>query len=411
MMATKKEIAAAAAKKKADAAKKKNEPAVGTELPTGSSGERLFFEQADPYSATGFVGPVAVVKEPTRTPQYDSTGKVIGYLVTTYNIDGSANPATFEAVEAVAPIVPKDTSAGTSAFAIIKTEFEKYGLGSLVDSIKGLIQDNLSPAEMTLALQNTDAYKTRFSANAERIKNGLSALTPAEYVGLEDQYQNVMRNYGLPATYWTKDATGKQAGFDALLSGDVSATELEDRVMTAQERVLNANPEVSKALKQFYGDTITDGDILAYALDPSKALTDIKRKVTAAEIGGAAMQAGLNQGTTPEMYKSYAARAAELAAAGVTQTEAQQNYGTIAQLAQRGSQLADIYGQGPYGQAQAESELFNIQGQTQAAAQRKKLTGLEKAAFSASSGAAQNALSRDRAMQSGTARSSGAGGF
>jgi hypothetical protein len=410
MMATKKEIAAAAAKKKADAAKKKNEPAVGTELPAGSSGERLFFEQADP-NATGFVGPVAVVKEPTRIPQYDSTGKVIGYLVTTYNADGSANPATFEAVEAVAPIVPKDISAGTSAFAIIKAEFEKYGLGSLVDSIKGLIQDNLSPAEMTLALQNTDAYKTRFSANAERIKNGLSALTPAEYVGLEDQYQNVMRNYGLPATYWTKDATGKQAGFDALLSGDVSATELEDRVMTAQERVLNANPEVSKALKQFYGDTITDGDILAYALDPSKALTDIKRKVTAAEIGGAAMQAGLNQGTTPEMYKSYAARAAELEAAGVTQQQAQQNYGTIAQLAQRGSQLASIYGQQPYGQTQAEAELFNIQGQTQAAEQRKKITGLEKAAFSASSGAAQNALNRDRAMGSGNYRSSGAGNF
>ena len=33
---------------------------------------------------------------------------------------------------------------------------------------------------------------------------------------------------------------------------------------------------------------ITDADILAYALDPKNALTDIKRKITAAEIGGAA---------------------------------------------------------------------------------------------------------------------------
>ena len=386
-MATKKEIAAAA-KKKADAAKKKTEPAVGTELPAGSSGERLFFEQTDP-TTTGFVGPVATVKEPTRIPQYDSTGKVIGYLVTTYNVDGSANPATFEA--AAAPIVPKDTSDGRSAFALIKAEFERYGLGSLVDSISSLIKDNLSAGEMTLALQNTDAYKKRFSANADRIKNGLTALSPAEYINLEDQYQNVMRQYGLPETYWTKDATGKQSGFDDLIAKDVSNIELEDRIMTAQDRVLKANPEVAQALKQFYPD-ITNGDILAYSLDPANAIKSIQRKVTAAEIGGAALAQGLTTGMS---------RAEELAGYGVDKTRAQQGFQTVAGIAPRGGQLASIYGQEPYGQLQAEQEVFDLGGAAEARKRREKLSALEKASFSASTGAAQSALGRERAMGQG----------
>ncbi len=132
------------------------------------------------------------------------------------------------------------------------------------------------------------------------------ALSPAEYIQLEDQYQSIMRNYGLPSTYYAKDAMGTQSGFNELLAGDVSATELEERLITAQDRVLKSNPEVLNALKTFYPG-ISNGDILAYTLDPKNALKDIQRKVTAAEIGGAAMQAGLKTGMT---------RAEELAQGG-----------------------------------------------------------------------------------------------
>jgi hypothetical protein len=282
-----------------------------------------------------------------------------------------------------------------SAYDILYNEFNKYGLGTLVEDIKYLIQSNVSPSQFSLELQNTDAYKKRFSANQNRIKAGLRALTPAEYVGLEDQYQNVMRNYGLPSTYWTKDATGKQAGFDKFLEGDVSAVELEDRIATAQQRVLNSNPEVLKALKQFYPD-INNADILAYSLDPSKALTDIKRKVTAAEIGGAALAQGLQaQGGTAESLAGY----------GITKAQAQQGYQEVANILPRGSQLADIYGEQPYTQQTAETEVFNTQGSAEAAARRRKLKELEQASFSGSSGV--GALGRDKAIYGGAQGQSG----
>lgn len=283
------------------------------------------------------------------------------------------------------------TAERLSAYNVLRMEFEQYGLGSLVTDIKNLLINDTPVSEFGLRLRGTDAYKDRFKANEARIAAGLSALSPAEYVALEDQYQNVMRNYGLPATYYTKDKTGKQAGFEKFIAGDVSATELEDRISTAQKRVINANPEVSSALKAFYPD-INNGDILAYALDPSQGLEGIKRKVTAAEIGGAAMAQNLS--TT-------AARAMELAGYGVTKEQAQQGYQTVAGVAPRGAQLAEIYGQSPYGQTEAEQEVFGLAGSEAASARRKKLTGLEKAAFSGTTGAAAGALGRERAMGQG----------
>ena len=285
-----------------------------------------------------------------------------------------------------------------SAYDLLFQQFNQYGLGSLVEPLKNLVQQNVSPSEFTIRLQETDAYKKRFAANAERIAKGLSALSPAEYIALEDQYQNVMRNYGLPASYYSKDSMGTQAGFQQLLANDVSATELEDRVATAQNRVINANPEVKQALRQFYPD-ITDGDILAYALDPQKALTDIKRKVTAAEIGGAALGAGLSASQLgSENIASY----------GITKQQAQAGYGQIADILPTGEKLSQIYKEQPYTQQQAESEIFKLADSAEAAKRRRKLTQQEQATFSGSSGLSSGALSRDRALNS---QSYGAGAY
>jgi hypothetical protein len=278
-----------------------------------------------------------------------------------------------------------------SAYNTLYDEFNKYGLGSLVSDIKNYLVDNtFDPSEFSIQLQNTAAYQKRFAANADRVKAGLSALRPAEYIAMEDQYQSLMRNYGLPDTYSAKGDLGIQEGFNKLIANDVSATELEDRIATAQQRVVNADPNVLKTLKEFYPD-ITNGDILAYTLDPKNAIDMIKRKVTAAEIGGTQYGAGLN---TSE------AAAMALTKAGVTQGQYAQAAPFISEAAQRGSQLSDIYNQGPYNQQTAEAEALNLSGGAQAAAKRKKLTSLETAAFSGSSGV--GALGRDKAIYGAT---------
>ena len=328
----------------------------------------------------------------------DSKGKP---LTIVYDAGGNpkGSPAAFVASNAANqsksnnnPFVPGSEAAKAwnerkSAYDLLYTQFNQYGLGALITPLQNLITEGVPASEFTIRLRDTDAYKKRFSANAQRLAKGLAAVSEAEYLGLEDQYQNIMRNYGLPAEYYTRGDMGTQEGFTKFIANDVSAAELEDRVMTAQNRVINANPEVLASLRSFYPD-ITNGDILAYTLDPTKGLTDIKRKVTAAEIGGGAMQAGLGITGT---------RAGELTAAGITKQQAQQGFGTIAGGLERGSQLASIYGENPYTQTTAEQEVFGLAGKTEAEKQRKKLTGLEKATFSGQTGLSSGALVRDRA--------------
>jgi hypothetical protein len=301
-----------------------------------------------------------------------------------------------EAKVAKDAIAAENLANRTSAYDLLKNEFAQYGMGDLVESVKSFIMAGVSPSEFTMRLRETQPYKTRFKANEDRVKAGLAAISEAEYIGLEDGYQNIMRNYGLPESYYSKGLYGTQEGFQKFIANDVSATELEDRIMTAQQRVVNANPEVLASLKAFYPG-INNGDILAYTLDPKNALTEIKRKVTAAEIGGAAVQSGLNLGQTPEERALYAARAAELGAAGITKQQAQQGFQTVAEVAPRGGQLAAMYGESPYTQQTAEQEVFGLAGSVDAAKQRKKLAGLERASFSGQSGAAQGALGRERA--------------
>lgn len=342
--------------------------------------------------ATGPTGPTGPGGAPTIVSTYTdpNTGDVIAvYSDGTTKILSKGTKAA-DAARAKAEADAAAKAGRQSAYDLLFQQFDAYGLGALVSPLKGLIESGISPAEFTIKLRETDAYKKRFAANAARINKGLRALSEAEYINLEDQYQDVMRRYGLPQEYYARGDMGRQEGFEKFIGGDVSPVELEDRVQTAQRRVLNAAPQVRDALTQFYGAEIGNGDILAYVLDPDKAIESIKRKVTAAEIGGGAMRAGLGVAR---------ARAEELGQYGVTGEQAITGFGTIASGLERGRQLSQIYQQPDYTQAVAETEVFNLPAAEQARRQRRRLGQLETAEFGGTTGMTGGALSRERAGQ------------
>ena len=372
--------------------------------PFGQAGSAAAAALGTPFGQAGSAKAPAAPKAPTAAPKQatpaasgTTTAQPAGSTAqapTAGGIDPSVqayiNALNARQAAAEAAAAASAQAERVSAFNILKEQFTQYGLGSLVEGIRNLLVDGTPPSEFAIRLRETPEYKNRFAANEARIKAGLAALSPAEYIAMEDQYQNIMRNYGLPASYYSKDSMGKQVGFEKFLANDVSAAELEDRIATAQQRVMNSNPEVLQALKQFYPD-ISNADILAYTLDPQNALTNIKRKVTAAEIGGAALAQGLQaQGGTAE----------SLAGLGITKAQAQQGYSEIAGMLPRASQLADIYGEQPYTQQTAEAEVFNTANAAEAAKKRKKLVALEQASFGGSSGV--GALGRDKAVYGAT---------
>jgi hypothetical protein len=261
-----------------------------------------------------------------------------------------------------------------SAFDVLRAEMDALGLGALVEPLRGLIQKDVGAAEFAIQLRQSEAYKARFAANEGRLKKGLRVLTPGEYLRVEDAYRQTLRTYGLKQ--FDNDQYVRQ-----FIENDISAAELSDRVSTAVQRVQNADPAISRTLRDYYG--IGQTDLVAYVLDPNQQLQKIQRQVAAAEIGTAARIQGLEAGVTVSE---------QLAAQGISQAQAQKGYATIADILPTSEKLSQIYGttlEG-YGQVEAEQEVFN----TLASAQRKRqrLIGREVAEFSGQSGVGRGSL-------------------
>ena len=276
-----------------------------------------------------------------------------------------------------APTVAVPTAADMArmdAIEAMKARFKQYGLESLVAKIKDLAVSGASETTITLQLQETPEYKTRFAANESRIKKNLQVLSPSEYLTMEDTSRQTLRAYGL--TQFDNDAYVKQ-----FIANDVSPTELSNRVVTAVQRVRNADPAVALQLREYYG--IGQGDLVAYVLDPEQQFQKIQRQVAASEIGVAAGRQGLKAGVGV---------AEQLTAQGVTQAEAQKGYATIADILPTAGKLSEIYGttMDAYGQSEAEQEVFNSLASAQRT--RQKLTAREVAAFSGSAGTGKASL-------------------
>jgi len=255
-----------------------------------------------------------------------------------------------------------------SVYSSLADRFNKYGLTGLANKIKELAMTGATESTITLQLMETQEYQQRFAANADRVKKGLAVLSPAEYVNVEDSYRQVLRAYGLKQ--FDNDAYVKQ-----FIANDMSPTELSNRVVTAVQRVQNADPAIINQLKQYYG--ISSPDMVAYVLDPEQQFQKIERQIAASEIGVAAGRQGLTAGVSV---------AEQLASQGVTEAEARKGYATIADILPTAEKLSGIYGStmDTYGQSEGEQEVFN----SLASAQRKRqrLSAAETATFGASTG-------------------------
>ena len=293
--------------------------------------------------------------------------------------------ATAAATVTITPVTTSATTVNTSspydinrvsAIRALQDRFAKYGLSSLANKILELAQDGATEATITLQLAETPEYQMRFRANDLRLKKGLTVLTPAEYLNLEDGYRQILRAYGL-----------KQFDSDDYVSqfiaNDVSPAELSNRVVTAVQRVQNADPAIAKTLRDFYG--IGTNDLVAYVLDPEQQFQKIERQVAAAEIGTAARIQGIEAGV---------GTAEALAAQGITQAEARRGYSTIADILPTAEKLSQIYGgvEESYGLAEAEQEVFNSLAEAQR--RRQRLTAREIASFGGSSGVGRTSLSQ-----------------
>ena len=277
-----------------------------------------------------------------------------------------------------------------SVYDFIKTQAETMGIGvGIADRIIDLVANQgYSSRAVDLAIADTPEYKARFAGIEKYKKNFASDIaagkkasqpTPAEYIAYEKQAQNVLNRFGLADL-------ANQETYSDLIGGDVSILEVTERITDVYDRVQNAD-DVLKTQLSTYFPTYGTSDFARALLTgktPQDMASQLKRRLTAAEISSEASRAGLT--TSVE-------RAEQLQAMGVSRTLARTGYSKISELQPTVSKLQSIYGGEQVTQAELEAEQF----QGLASQRRKKLEQTEQATFAGRSGTSQVSLSQGTA--------------
>src|SRR5690242_18300662 len=128
------------------------------------------------------------------------------------------------------------TAYSQDAFAYLSSIFASYGLSSLAPAIKNFLTQGYGTDTVALLLQETPEYKQRFAANDARIKAGLPALSPAEYLSVESAYRQVMSAAGVPKGFYDQPSD-----FQKWIADDVSPTEIKGRVDAATDFINSAD--------------------------------------------------------------------------------------------------------------------------------------------------------------------------
>lgn len=244
---------------------------------------------------------------------------------------------------------------GEDAKQIIQATLDRYGLGELAVDVwgmysRGSIDANTDIDTIGSALANTDMYKRRFPANAQRRAQGLPELSVSEYIGMERGYKAAMAGSGLPAGFYDSPDD-----FSNFIARDISAAELQTRVNQGFRAVTEANPDVIRQMKELYG--VDEGGVAAFFLDPERATPVLTRQARAAQIAAQASRTGAGQIT--------AAQAEDLARLDVSEREAQAGFAQIAAQEQLTQPLM-----GEEGVISREEQIAATFGANEAARQR-----------------------------------------
>ena len=263
-----------------------------------------------------------------------------------------------------------------SAYAILESEFTKYGLGDLAKTVKDLILTGTPSAEATLKLRNTKQYQTRFAGNEARRAAGKNVYSEDVYLQLENQMQEAFAAYGV-SNVLGSSRENQQAKLATFIGADIAPTEVKKRIQMAVEEV-NSRPEILKTFQTYY-PSVTDKDLVSYFLDPKETETRLTTKVQAAQIGSAAAR----QGLVTNVLSSE-----ELAALGVTEAAANTGYSKVASALPTAMKLGELEGDA---YTQSEAEGAYLKG---LASEQRKLADLaarEQNRFLGASGASKGA--------------------
>jgi hypothetical protein len=359
-----------------------------------------YWQQKDEAVAAGIGAPapstVATQVAPTKTLVTQKQVRRLGGVIATVNVysDGSEEEVSQET----------DMSAGEAAADMFRAAgLDEAFVNSLMDTIRGVYAANVAPTtgQIKTAINTSQAYKTRFKGNEtirQRMANGQGRpgdqiLSPAEYIALENTYRTIFSDAEMPAGYYDN-----VDDFANLIGNGVSAAELKSRVDTAGSALREADTSTLNTLQQYYN--LSQGDLVAYLLDPTRAMPllegrqtqgqyglnsreELQRQYAAAQVGGSAARQGLDagQGLSEEIVQQG------------KQQYAEQAFSAAGAENENVKRLGSLYGE-PLDFKDMVKETLSLTGGVESGKKRRKFASKERAAFGGQSALDKSSLSR-----------------
>ena len=276
-------------------------------------------------------------------------------------------------------VVIDDTEERIDSIAYLQDLFAQYGIPELANKIVELKNQGLTDRVVAIELQKTPEFKQRFIGNENRKKAGLPPLDPATYISTETAYKKVMRDSQLPVGFYDQ-----YDDFAKFIGGDVSPAELQERLNIANQSIQNADPYYTDSLRRLYG--LQSGDMLAYTLDPERALPFITRQQKAAQFGAEAARQG---------FQTPTALAETYTGLGVTQQQARQGFEQVAEILPTAQRLSSItQGAQPVGFEEVTSAVLGGEQSADYKQRLKKLAEIEQSRFAGQAGVGRTSLAQ-----------------
>jgi len=175
-----------------------------------------------------------------------------------------------------------------NALEIIRDKLSEYGLSGLDEFAKNALLRGDTTEVVLMNLRITEQFQERFAGMQIRRDNGMSAISPAEYIRLERGYRQVMMAAGIPEGFYDSPDD-----FAAFIGNDVSQAEMTERVAMAATAVQSIDPNLKTQLQDLYGIGVeNDGELTAYFLDPERGTSLIEQRLQMEAAGLSAAAVG-----------------------------------------------------------------------------------------------------------------------
>lgn len=243
-----------------------------------------------------------------------------------------------------------------NVIAVVTALFKEYGLESLTPKIIEYVKAGYNSEAIGVLLRDTPEYKARFPAMATLMQKK-RAISEAQYIAYERQAAQLEKQYGLPSGM-------VQGNVTRLLENEVSATELNDRIIMASSAAVSAPEDLKQTLQRYYN--VGTGGLAGYFLDPAIAAPILEKQFQTAQIGTEAVR----QGIEVDVYG-----AQNLQDLGITQEAARQGFQAVAGARGLTAGRGDVVSQqqlisGTFGNEQQQQEIERVR-----AARRGRFAG------------------------------------